>query len=583
MPRELPATTDTDIYASSGLTMEIPRRFQFRTRPPRGIWSVWWIGWRRRLLRLTPQDALRWLLLGPLTLLFMVMAGILFHRLWGTIWLIPGAGTAVAATLWSAFLAFVTVFLFYSNLLTALTTFYGAEDLPLLLSAPLPYWRLHVQRCIETIVRSSAMILFILCPALIAQWMVAETTWLHRGFGVAAVVMLILGSGLLGTWTGQIVAALLPARRVTQVLVLAGLALAGSLVVALRAMRLELLWAEGVDVSLLLGRLDAAAGPLARFRPAREAVGWILGHPAGTDLPHAPWGMLGMLFMGLLLLSFGAERRFWAGWLRAGVGSGSLAAPWPANTAWMRRAPWAGSALITKDILTELRTGRRWSQLMMMVPLGAVYVINLRFIPGDTGQVSSLFGWLNLLFASFLVVAICTRFLVPVASMEGRASWVWRSGPITARRWFAAKLWGYLPLTVCTGLGFFLLGQWGAGVVSILSPRLLMYVLVNSLAVGAAALALGAAFPVPGVRHELQASLGAGGLLFIVASLGYLLLVGYVLVWPALGGLEAARILNWQPSGPPGPPWMWVAGGSMMLVLPAAWLAVHRWSREGPG
>ncbi len=545
------------------------------TGPPRGLWTMLWLTWWRRLTAVSSRDFLKWLLLGPLTVIFLILTGYVFEKLWSVLWTLPVAGPVIASTLWSAFLSFVCVFLFYSHLLTTLSTFYAADDLPLLLSSPLPFWKLHIERCVETIVRSSAMMLFLLIPALATQWQIAAFTWAECLRGSVVLFGLLLGAGLLGIWTGQVVASLLPAKRISQVLILLGLAIAGALVVAIRATRLEMLWADEADITELIGRLTQIAGTMAQFRPAREAVSWLLGIHA-TQAPLMPYAILAMLAAGFVLLSFRAESRFWSGWRRAGQGS-SANSPWPPRTQWLLNRDSKTTALFAKDLLTELRTGRRWSQLLMMIPLGAVYVINLRFLPGEANELAPLFGWLNFLFAAFLVVAISTRFLVPAASMEGRAAWVWLSGPVTSRRWFFAKLAGYLPVAVIGGIGFFILGQWGAGLETILEWKLLIYVFIVSFSIGVAALALGAAFPVADVRHELQASLGTGGLLFIVASLGYLTLLGYVLIWPALGALDFIRELHWHPNSPPGAPWAWIAAGSAVLVFPPSWLAIRRW------
>ncbi len=373
------------------------------------------------------------------------------------------------------------------------------------------------------------------------------------------------------------VASLLPARRIHQFLVLLGLALSGILVVLLRASRLEMLWSEGAELDVLIDRLSAAAGPLAQFRPAREAAEWVLGRTAGGADVTLPYATLAMAFGGPALLAFRAEKRFWAGWAKAGQGSpGST--PWPADLSLVRRIGSVCGAFLSKDLATELRTGRRWSQLLMMVPLGAIYVINLRMIPGDSEALAPLFGWLNFLFAVFIVVAISARFLVPAASMEGRAAWVWRSSPISARRWLAVKLTGYLPVAVFVGVAFFMLGQVGAGLDVLADARILAYLLTVSFSIGVAAVALGAAFPLPGAQHELQVSLSTGGLLFIVLSLGYLLWIAYVLIGPAFGALEVSQMFGWSPGGPPGPPWLWVATGYSLLMFVPTWLAVRRWN-----
>lgn len=553
-------------------------QYYFIQKPPRGIWEVWWLSCIRQHRRIDIQALLKWILLGSSTLIFLYLTGLVFHRLWTVLWREPLLGFMIASTLWSGFLSFVFVFLIYSNLLTTLTTFYGAEDLPLLLSTPLPYWKLNVQRTLETIVRSSAMMLFILIPALFTQWQVTRADAEIILQGVAALFVFVLEAGLFGVWLGQIVASHLPARRVSQVLVLLGLTLTGGLVVALRAAHLELLWSEQADINQLMEILQRAAGPLSQLRLSQEMAGLILGSfPVGDRRPY-PIAISATLIFSIMLIGFRAEYRFWAGWQKAGVGSVS-SAPWPRRIHWLRRLGVVPGALIGKDLLTELRTGRRWSQLMMMVPLGAVYVINLRSIPGDTDQLAPLFGWLNFIFAAFIVIAISTRFLVPAASMEGRAAWVWRKGPVSSTRWFMIKLIGYLPIALCSGLGFFMLGQWGVGISIDSDFHLAFYVLLSSLSIGTAALALGAAFPVADVRHELQASLGTGGLLFMVMALGYLFLMGYVLVWPSIQSLDIAQYMDWSIEGLPGPPWIWILGASFFMMAPTVWMAVWRWEK----
>src|SRR6185503_7653140 len=84
-------------------------------------------------------------------------------------------------------------------------------------------------------------------------------------------------------------------------------------------------------------------------------------------------------------------------------------------------------SLVVKDLKVFLRDTAQWSQLLLLVALGAVYLYNFRDlerIPYIIGVVKNAYAFVNLGLAAFVLSAVAVRFVFPAVSAEGAAFWI---------------------------------------------------------------------------------------------------------------------------------------------------------------
>ncbi len=124
------------------------------------------------------------------------------------------------------FVSFFAV-LVISNVVTALTTFYLAPEVRLLLAAPITPRRIHHARFIETLVASSWMVLLFGLPAFLAYGVVYRAGALYYVGAIATLVPFLLIPAAIGVLVTTALVLAFPARRARDALVVATVALVG--------------------------------------------------------------------------------------------------------------------------------------------------------------------------------------------------------------------------------------------------------------------------------------------------------------------------------------------------------------------
>jgi len=458
-------------------------------------------------------------------------------------------------------LLFVTfaVVLLISNTVSALTTFYLADDVPLLLAAPIGTRLLHHARFVETLISSSWMVLLFGLPAFLAYGVVYGAGPLFYLGTVATLVPFMLIFGAIGVLVTTGLVLVFPAQRARDgLLVLVGL-LVGAAFLTVRMLRPErLAETDGlVGFAAFLVGFGGAPSPYLPTTWAGEVLIPLLGARDGDPLFFL--ALLASTAAVLFLASSAlVERAFLTAWTRAQQGrvGGSptrrLARFLHAAT---RPLPRATGLLLTKDVTVFLRDASQWSQLLLLAALVGIYVFNFRALPTSDGTplaivLRDVAAFCNLGLAAFVTTAVAVRFVFPMISLEGRAWWILRSAPISLRELWWSKFWiGYAPLLV---LGVVLVAATnhflhvGHGLTMVFAATLVPLV----AAIVSLGLAFGAAYPRLDTQNAAQIATGFGAILYMVVCLGVIALVCVLEAWPVTRlywtSNAAMPVLGWE-------------------------------------
>ncbi len=502
--------------------------------------------WRSALARLRSRPderpGGRGILLVTAGLLFLGMAFFISFRAVSYFKAVPEIGPLLAAKLLGmAFLAFMSILLL-SNLVTALSTFFLARDLDLLVAAPLDWGRFYLTKLGETIVHSSWMVILLAVPLLTAYGVAWDGGPLFPLVAAAALIPLCVIPGVIGVAVTVLLVNIFPARRTRDLLGLVTIFAAAGLVLLLRLLRPEQLAGPEGFQSLIdfIAVLQTPSHPLLPSEWSSAMImNWLT--RVGDPLPIALlWSTAGTLVV------FGAiihQRLFTEGFARAQEG---------ADTA-SRGASWSGSLIrfvpgltpmrrefILKDLRIFFRDSTQWSQLILLGVLVAVYLFNIRALPLFTGEevpifLVTLIVFLNQGLAGFVIAAVAARFIFPSVSLEGRQLWLLRSSPLDPRAMLRSKyLVGVLPLLIL------------ALILTITTNTLLqasMFMMAVSvatvvaftLAVGGLALGIGTLFPQYDSENAAQIPTSFGGLIFMLLAIA---LLGAVIVLEAIPVME---------------------------------------------
>jgi len=438
-----------------------------------------------------------------------------------------------------ALLSFISI-LVLSNVITALSSFFLAKDLDLLVSAPVDWLRLYLAKLGETLLHSSWMVALMAVPILAAYGVIYRGGILFIPYAVLVIVPLLLLPAVVGTAVTLILVNVFPARRTRDLLSIIAIGAAGGVILLFRIIRPEQL-ARPEGFRNLLDFITVLRTPTSPFLPSEWATKSIMGY-LRHDLDPLPLVLLwttaaafvtlgALLHRGLFPQGFtkaqeGAERFIRGGFWRWTVGG------------LLKPLPVAKREFVLKDIRLFFRDTTQWSQLILLAVLVVVYVFNIQALPLHRGEPVGFFyvtlvSFLNLGLAGFVLASIAARFVFPAVSLEGRQMWLLRSSPLDLRALLWSKYWvGTIPLLI---LALLLTGI--TNVLLQVAPFMMIVSMTAmfalTLAISAMALAFGAVYPQFETENAAQIPTSFGGLVFMMATIALLAAVTLSL-WQAV-------------------------------------------------
>jgi len=436
--------------------------------------------------------------------------------------------------------------LLLSNVITALSSFFLAKDLDLLVSAPVDWLRVYLAKLLETVLASSWMVALMAVPMFAAYGIAYHGGWSFAVLAIAVFIPFLVLPSAIGSALTLLLVNIFPARRTRDILSVIAVVTAAGIVLLFRLVRPERL-ARPEGFRSLVEFVSVLRTPTSPLLPSEWAQRSIMQALTGTH----DWLALYLLWTtAAAAVTFGAllhRRLYLSGFSKAqesaqrSVSSGRLT-----DIGQRLLAPLGvlRRELVTKELRVFFRDTTQWSQLILLAVLVVVYVFNIKFLPlrgeGITFFLVNVIPFLNLVLAGFVLASIAARFIFPGVSLEGRTLWLLRSSPMQVRDLLWAKFWvGTTPLLVLAlgivGVTDYLL-QVSAFMflVSVLSITLLTF------AVAGMALGFGTLFPQYETENAAQIPTSFGGLLFMMASITVIGAVVILEAKPVYGYLSAA-------------------------------------------
>jgi ABC-2 type transport system permease protein len=415
--------------------------------------------------------------------------------------------------------------LLLSNVITALSSFFLAKDLDLLVSGPVDWLKLYGAKLLETIVNSSWMVALMAVPMFTAYGVVYDGGWWFPLIALAVFIPVLIIPGVIGSVATLVLVNVFPARRTRDILSVIAVLAAGGIVLLFRVVRPERLANPEQFRSLVdfVAVLRTPTSPLLPSEWASEAVmSWLQ-----FRLDYLPLYMLwstaavavvfgALMHRWLYVKGFSKAQESAERWARSGaLHRASMSALQPLGI--LRRE------LVLKEVRLFFRDTTQWSQLILLAVLVVVYVFNIKYLPlrgeGITFFLVNVVPFLNLVLAGFVLASIAARFIFPGVSLEGRTLWLLRSSPMSMRDLLWSKFWvGTLPLLLLAvgivGVTNYMLTvspfMFGVSVLSIV----MMTFAVSGLAIG-----FGTLYPQFETENAAQIPTSFGGLLFMMSAI----------------------------------------------------------------
>ena len=491
---------------------------------------------RARALAGERGRAARWLLLGGFAVLFWAFIFGMVFRLLRYFRGVQEIGPLLAGKLLGLILIGFFSILLLSNVITALSSFFLARDLDLLVSAPVDWLKLYGAKLLETLVHSSWMVVLMAVPLFAAYGVVYGGGPFFPLVVLALLVPFLTIPAAIGSALTLLLVNVFPARRTRDILSVIAILTASGIVLLFRLVRPER-FARPEGFRSLVDFITLLRTPTSPFLPSewvqRATMAWLT---YKTDL--LPWYLLWSTAAAVVVLGAALHAALYPQGFSKAQESAERWARGNRLRAFAERVLSPLGTLRRELVLKELRLFFRdttqWSQLLLLAVLVVVYVFNIKFLPlkgdGMTFFLRNVVPFLNLVLAGFVLASIAARFIFPGVSLEGRTLWLLRSSPMSVRDLLWSKFWvGTLPLLVLAllivGVTDYLLQVSAFMFVVSVFTIALMTVALAGLALG-----FGTMFPQFETENAAQIPTSFGGLLFMMTSVA---VIGGVVVLEA--------------------------------------------------
>ena len=463
--------------------------------------------------------------LGAVGFLFWLAIFGAVYFLVGKAWALDQIGVVLARKVLEMFLTSLFVLLGFSNVITALSTYFLSEDLELVLALPVSRTTFHYARFTDTLTQSSWMMLLFGVPVFLAYAIQS-----HAGPGyylaLATVVpALLIMAANFGITIATVLVNVFPARRTRELMVLLGIMAVAALFVVVRSLRPERLVnaQELENVAQYLAQLQTPDPILFPPRWASEILGATLLYSP------FPWVEAALLLTGTS--ASGAIARwtvawgFDGGWARAQEARSARFYRSQAFERLVAILPRDWRPIVAKELRVFVRDPAQWSQVFLLSGICAIYLVSIYFLPFSSFQgpmltfMKEAMSFLNVGMGGFVMAAIATRFQYGAVSREGRAWWVIRGAPVEPREWLQAKgVLGLVPMVivgeiVVVGSGIMLQARWELLALEGFVTLCIAY------AMSGIALAMGAVWPDFKADSAARAATGPGAVFFMVVAL----------------------------------------------------------------
>ncbi len=455
-------------------------------------------------------------------------------------------GPLLAGKLLSLVLLSFLAILLLSNVITALSSFFLAKDLDLLVSAPVDWLNVYLAKLGETMVHSSWMVALMAVPIFSAYGVVYGGGWLFGLYALAVFLPLIVMPAVVGSAFTLTLVNVFPARRTRDLLSVIAIMAAGGVVLLFRIIRPERL-ARPEGFQNLLDFITVLRTPASPFLPSEWATEAVMGYLVGSIdwLPLVLlWSTAGAL---VVLGSWLHALLYPSGFTRAQEGAERFIKGWIWRTLFdpaFKPLSVARREFVIKDLKLFFRDTTQWSQLILLGVLVVIYLFNIRALPLFTGERVPFFlvtvvSFLNLGLAGFVLASIAARFIFPAISLEGRQMWLLRSSPLDLRALLWSKYWvGTVPLLVLA-----LMITVFTNVILQATPFMMAVgtgtIVLLTLAISAMALGFGALYPQFETENAAQIPTSFGGLVFMMSTIALLAVVIVIEAVPVYRYLRA--------------------------------------------
>ena len=437
-------------------------------------------------------------------------------------------------------LTFLSMLLF-SNLITALSAFFLAGDLDLLMSAPLSQDAFYYSRLIITVANSSWMVLFFSLPIFAAYGAVFGGGITFYLWIILCLPLFLIIPAALGVLITHLFVYLLPAKRVRDILFFVGLFAFIVIYFLFRLSQPERL-VQPESFGHFVQFLTAMETPSSPYLPsswsAEIFAGSLFQRSTDQGFYFALMASYALFFP--IVASWVSSAVYLDGWSKAQESrQGRRRHDWGDRCIALLTRPFSPvvRAIMVKDVKTFMRDTTQWSQVFLLVALIIVYLYNFKVLPLDrspmpAGTIRTVVAFANLALAGFVLSAVAMRFAFPAISLEGKAFWILQTSPISLKSLIWSKFWlNLFPLLFLGELLVFATNLM-LRVPAWMMVLSLITVFLMTFGITAICVGIGAIYPKFAYDHVAEIPTSFGGAICMIFSIGFIGIIVMLEAWP---------------------------------------------------
>jgi ABC-2 type transport system permease protein len=482
---------------------------------------------------------LRVLVFGGMGVAFAAGLFLLSHWFLGQVLGVDIIGEIIAKKLLS--IMFMTFFfiLVFSNMVTALSTFYLADDLQLVLSMPVRFESFFWARYLEMAFHSSWTVVLFSLPVLAAFGVVFHAGPAYYVLAAAVMFLFVFVPAAIGASVTTVLVNVFPAHRLREVLLVLGIVAFVGLYLLVRLMEPErFLNPEGFGTMIeFVARFNAPEFVLLPSYWAAETL-----FPALKRIDLQPRFLLS-------LVTTAAGVSFAASWFVHTVYVRGVSKAHEGRKAGLSRSalldqlvglaafPFSplSRSLFVKDFKVFLRQPSQWTQLLLLLALVFVYIYNFKHFRNiaATGLLSQWgLYFINIGLSGFVVASVGIRFVFPAVSLEGRSFYIVKSAPVTMRRFLAAKFAVYLAPLLLLGVAMTAASNMVIGTSAEYFALSTVITALAAVAVTGLGIGAGAVFPKFSAENPAIIASSYGGVIYMIVSMSAVAALVILTIWP---------------------------------------------------
>jgi len=409
------------------------------------IFSFYLTQFKNRLMNPGRDALIKFVLILIFGALFFPVIYQLFYFIFKHFYSVPLIGGMLVGKILNGFFMTFSIMIFLSSIVASIPVLYLSRDMDFLFSSPLSTVNVFAARCVKIAFGASWMVMLMSVPVFLAYKNVLHLGFPEYFFILACHIPFFAFISSFGILASIMLVRYFPAENVRNIAVAFTGIFAAVLIVYFRMLQPEKL--AGTGFAQVNDFVKNLAAPDYFFLPHSFFMGIVRAVTSGGIYAGLqPF----FYFISAALLALSGVIAVSKTIYFEGYGK---SAALPSVTAGAPVIKYRGAAnfmpMASKDLKYLLRDTSQWIQVVFLSGIVFIYIFNLYKLPADLFGLKDFIFFLNIGFIGMVLAAAGSRFVLPVISSEGMGFWIYKTAPITMRRYVLYKFFTYgAPLVV---------------------------------------------------------------------------------------------------------------------------------------